>query len=1004
MLFKSRTVSGIEMQKFCLTVLLVLRGLIICVCSSDQAQQQPGLNRDTTVTPIDPCLQMSPPCITEADRFSLEALQHIHREMDDDQDGGIEVEESVEFIIEDMQQQQQANKHSKLHHEDQHITLEELWRGWKSSEVHNWTQEDVLRWLREFVELPQYEKSFKELRVSGNTLPRIASNEPSFMSSYLKIQDQQHKQKLKLKALDVVLFGPPIRPPHNWMKDVLLIVSIVMGIGGCWFAHVQSKSSKVHISKMMKDLESLQRAEQSLRDLQEQLEKAQEEKRTVTVEKKNLEEKMRDEIQGAQEEANRLHRLRHGAVTELSRLWYAEEELEQVRDALKRAEKDMQTLWSVPESLQLWLQLTHEVEVQYYNIKKQSAEQQLITAKDEAEKIKKKRSSVLGTLHVAHSSSLDQVDQRILEAKNALAEVTACLRERLHRWQQIESLCGFPLMKNAGLPSLNATLYPDPNWMLMPRAALQSYQVPVSVEDMEEEMPQIIPQIPVTVAPLKCSPRSLVRSRRSGHIVPSPVIVSPDPDLLIPIRSPQSRYGDDEEGHIKFTPIVKQESMETSSDTESIGSTISRKYSTLDVPPRRKYIFSDKMPRKISLDEQEDSSSRKISQEEMDECLMVNTSRKASREELDINTPSRKTSREELDEPPKQLVRGETEISFDSRKLPRDLSLDSTMRYHSTEKMSPAAISMDSQRQRLIRERKDHMDSISRVIPKAEFDIDATPGTRYADALLNTSIKHKENLDFPSNIQRGRMFRENSFDANFDSSVESSKKLKMLARADLPKDLPSRMMAQDEFDVSTDLERLKMRDIAMDTASRNILRDEFERSKSLKENRDIRMEIPSKKLYRDEQEVAMETQRIQRKLDSSLETPIGKIQREIVGLSVESPRRKISQEEFVVTNPVQFGPPDLTVSSLILCKPPLDSISTLVYDGILEKSYESPLMSSPGDLSLAASVSSSIQSLVGNEGQSAHSSSSESGGKEKGKKTSKLKSLFKKKKEKDKDS
>lgn len=35
----------------------------------------------------------------------------------------------------------------------------------------------------------------------------------------------------------------------------------------------------------------------------------------------------------------------------------------------------------------------------------------------QAERIKKKRSSVLGTLHVAHSSSLDQVDHKILEAK-----------------------------------------------------------------------------------------------------------------------------------------------------------------------------------------------------------------------------------------------------------------------------------------------------------------------------------------------------------------------------------------------------------------------------------------------------------------------------------------------------------------------------------------------------------------------------------------------------------
>lgn len=107
----------------------------------------------------------------------------------------------------------------------------------------------------------------------------------------------------------------------------------------------------------------------------------------------------------------------------------------------------MQSERSVPEALQKWLQLTHEVEVQYYNIKKQSAEFQLYVAKEEvtvatdrvhreratdspfervssssssfnqAEKIKKKRSSVFGTLHVAHSSSLDEVDHKILEAK-----------------------------------------------------------------------------------------------------------------------------------------------------------------------------------------------------------------------------------------------------------------------------------------------------------------------------------------------------------------------------------------------------------------------------------------------------------------------------------------------------------------------------------------------------------------------------------------------------------
>uniref|UniRef100_A0A3B3UVF3 Stromal interaction molecule 2 n=1 Tax=Poecilia latipinna TaxID=48699 RepID=A0A3B3UVF3_9TELE len=408
--------------------------------------------------------------MTKGSELFLEALRSIHQMMDDDQDGGIEVEESMEFIIEDMKQQQ-THKHSNLHREDQHITVEELWRGWKSSEVHNWTLDDVLRWLKDFVELPQYERNFKDFRVNGNTLPRIAANEPSFLSSQLKVLDQRDKQKLNIKALDVVLFGPPTRPPHNYMKDLLLIVSVVMGVGGCWFAQAQNKASKVHVTKMMKDLESLQRAEQSLMDLQEQLERAQEEKRNVAVEKQCLEEKMRDEIIGAQEEAHRLHELRQGAVSELSRLRYAEEELEQVRGALKQAEKEMIASWTVSGALQQWLQLTYEVEVQYYNVKKHSAELQLAAAKEEAERIKKKRSSVLGTLHMAHSSSLDQVDHKIMEAKHALSEVTACLRERLHRWQHIEFLCGFPIMRNPGLANLSAQLYSDTTALGFPRVS-----------------------------------------------------------------------------------------------------------------------------------------------------------------------------------------------------------------------------------------------------------------------------------------------------------------------------------------------------------------------------------------------------------------------------------------------------------------------------------------------------------------------------------------------------
>lgn len=40
--------------------------------------------------------------------------------------------------------------------------------------VHNWTMEDTVQWLKDSVELPQYEKNFRDFRVTGNTLPRSA--------------------------------------------------------------------------------------------------------------------------------------------------------------------------------------------------------------------------------------------------------------------------------------------------------------------------------------------------------------------------------------------------------------------------------------------------------------------------------------------------------------------------------------------------------------------------------------------------------------------------------------------------------------------------------------------------------------------------------------------------------------------------------------------------------------------------------------------------------------
>ncbi|XP_078023097.1 stromal interaction molecule 1a isoform X4 [Epinephelus lanceolatus] len=467
---------------------------ILCLCligeSWTEKPASPTPESPTVENGVsDLCRIDEPLCKDENAILSYEAIRSIHKQMDDDANGNVDVVETDGFLREDLNYHDTKGRHNSFHGDDQLISVVDLWNAWKGSEVYNWTVDEVVEWLITYVELPQYVDAFRKMSFNGSAMPRLAVKNTTLTHSILKILDRSHVQKLQLKSLDTVLFGAPLMNRHNHLKDFMLVVSIVIGMGGCWFAYIQNRYSKDHMKKMMKDLEGLQRAEQSLHDLQQKLQIAQEEHRTVEVEKVNLEQKLRDEINAAKQEAQRLRELREGTENELSRQKYAEEELDQVRMALKKAEKELESRcsWSPPESLQKWLQLTHEVEVQYYNIKKQNAERQLLVAKEGAEKIKKKRNTLFGTFHVAHSSSLDDVDHKILAAKQALGEVTAALRERLHRWQQIEILTGFTIVNNPGLPSLASSLNLDPSFM-GGRATPQHFIMSDDMDDLDEDI------------------------------------------------------------------------------------------------------------------------------------------------------------------------------------------------------------------------------------------------------------------------------------------------------------------------------------------------------------------------------------------------------------------------------------------------------------------------------------------------------------------------------------
>lgn len=71
--------------------------------------------------------------------------------------------------------------------------------------------------------------------------------------------------------------------------------------------------------------------------------------------------------------------------------------------------------------------------------------------------------------------------------RQALGEVTAALRERLHRWQQIEVLTGFTIVNNPGLPSLASALNLDPSFV-GGRATPQHFIMSDDMDDMDEDI------------------------------------------------------------------------------------------------------------------------------------------------------------------------------------------------------------------------------------------------------------------------------------------------------------------------------------------------------------------------------------------------------------------------------------------------------------------------------------------------------------------------------------
>ena len=368
------------------------------------------------------------------DKDGLESIRALHEQLDDDNDGTIEPSETGDFIRVDLHpgnRHQQQERQKKFHKRDSEITVKDLWTTWWKSEVHNWTVDHTVEWLVRNCELPQYAEKFRHHQVTGSKLPLIAVG-GTFLNKVLGITNPIHRSKITLKAMDVVLFGPP-KDSSSLLKDVILTILLVLAVTGFAYAYRQNKRSREHLQRMITDMEALSQAEKTLQEMQSKL-------------------SMKDSEIDSLHHQNNLVQNDIPDALEFSRL---KEEVELLRHELQRAEVELEDkCWVAPPVLQHWLQLTYEIESAAYNTKRRNAEEQLEMAKDMCERLKKKRSSLVGAFVSTHGRSIDDVDRSILEAKTALLEVTKDLQERTARWRQIEMLCGCSIMNNAGIAVL----------------------------------------------------------------------------------------------------------------------------------------------------------------------------------------------------------------------------------------------------------------------------------------------------------------------------------------------------------------------------------------------------------------------------------------------------------------------------------------------------------------------------------------------------------------------
>uniref|UniRef100_A0A1I8EGG5 SAM domain-containing protein n=1 Tax=Wuchereria bancrofti TaxID=6293 RepID=A0A1I8EGG5_WUCBA len=354
------------------------------------------------------------------DPEGYEAITQLHHQMDDDQSGSIDrfestdvIKQQIFFLKEDMQLgglDRAKREHAFHHNHDELITVDDLWEAWFACEERSWTTTDMVNWLENTVRLPQYASVFIGMEIDGRALPRMAVANSTYLLSDLGIKNSVHKQKLRLKALDVVLFGFSDGNASR-LKDIALSVLVIVLVTVLFVLKMQRTRSHMQMEQLAAKLSQLKSMQSNFEDIQQKFEEGQ---------------KKRQSSRGAPEN----------------------EQVETLKSQLMEAERLLENSGSAPLALQPLLRRTCELEVSYVGQQRMECIAEMREAIEHIDKLRKKQSSLVSSIKLATgaSSGTDHIDSRIFALKARMEKISLAMSECHQRWTEIESLCGFPLV------------------------------------------------------------------------------------------------------------------------------------------------------------------------------------------------------------------------------------------------------------------------------------------------------------------------------------------------------------------------------------------------------------------------------------------------------------------------------------------------------------------------------------------------------------------------------